>query len=181
MIALRERVDRDGFAFVAADDIRLQLDDCGALSDWPRFAASWNDLQLDIYLPDGHRYRRRRHATLSARAGEDKVTLEPRQPHYQTLDYNPLVGGIERWFEPMHVEIVSGPTMQCVLAFSCGLFGGLRPNTNSEDRVPSVSHRGALRRARTADTRGRASRRRGLCAGASDQAREHQKRHDYRA
>jgi hypothetical protein len=126
-IALRDRVEREGFAFVAAADMRPLLSNCGGLSDWQRFAESWNDLQLDTYLPDGHRYRRRRHATLSARAGEDKVTLEPHQPHYQSIDYNPLVGGIERWFEPMHAEIIEGPTMQCVLAFCCGLFGALRP------------------------------------------------------
>ena len=81
--ALRVRVDREGFAFVAADTMRPLLDACGALSDWAGFAESWNDLQLDTYLPDGHRYRRRRHATLSSRAGEDKVTIEPHQPHYQ--------------------------------------------------------------------------------------------------
>jgi hypothetical protein len=130
MNALRERVDRDGFAFVAADDMRLLLDDCGALSDWMRFAESWNDLQLDTYLPDGHRYRRRRHATLSAHGGEVKVTLEPHQPHYQSVKYNPLVGGIERWFEPMQAEVVNGPTMQSVLAFCCRLFDALRPNVD---------------------------------------------------
>ena len=130
MITLRERVDRDGFAFVAADAMRPLLDGCGVLSDWARFADSWNDLQLDTYLPDGHRYRRRRHATLSARAGEVKVTLEAHQPHYQSIDYNPLVGGIERWFEPMHADVVAGPTMQCILAFCSRLFGALRPSTN---------------------------------------------------
>ncbi len=110
--------------------MRLLLDDCGALSDWMRFAESWNDLQLDTYLPDGHRYRRRRHATLSARGGEVKVTLEPHQPHYQSVKYNPLVGGIERWFEPMQAEVVNGPTMQSVLAFCCRLFDALRPNVD---------------------------------------------------
>ena len=69
---------------------RICARELGTLSDWARFAASWNDLQLDTYLPDGHRYRRRRHATMSARAGEAKVTLEPHQPHYQSIDYNPL-------------------------------------------------------------------------------------------
>ena len=128
MISLRERVDRDGFAFVAAADTRLLLDDCGELSDWARFAESWNDLHLDTYLPDGHRYRHRRHATLSARAGETKATLEPHQPHYQSVEYNPLVGGIERWFEPIHAEVLSSVTMQSILALCCRLFGALRPN-----------------------------------------------------
>lgn len=128
-IDLRDQVSQKGFAFVAAEAMRPLLGAPGSLSDWSRFAESWNDLQLDTYLPDGHRYRRRRHATLSARASEDTVTLEPHQPHYQSLDYNPLVGGIERWFEPMHAEIVAGPTMHSVLAFCCRLFGTLRPDT----------------------------------------------------
>ena len=102
------------------------LSSFSALADWPQFAASWNDLLLDTYLPDGHRYRRRRHATLSARSGDKHARLEPHQPHYQSVDYNPLVGGIERWFEPMHAEIISGATMQNVLAFCCELFGTLR-------------------------------------------------------
>jgi hypothetical protein len=125
--ALREQIDRDGFAFVAADDMRREL---GTLSDWARFAASWSDLQLDTYLPDGHRYRRRRHAAMSARAGEVGVTLEPHQPHYQSIDYNPLVGGIERWFEPIHGDVVNSAAMQNILAFCCRLFGALRPNTD---------------------------------------------------
>ena len=124
---LREQIDRDGFAFVAADDMRREL---GTLSDWARFAASWNDLQLDTYLPDGHRYRRRRHATMSARAGEVKATLEPHQPHFQSIDYNPLVGGIERWFEPIHADVVAGAAMQNILALCCRLFGALRPDTD---------------------------------------------------
>ncbi len=128
--ALRDRVENEGFAFVAGEVMRPLLGSPDSLSDWPRFVESWNDLQLDTYLPDGHRYRRRRHATLSARAGQDNVTLEPHRPHFQSLDYNPLAGGIERWFEPMHAEIVAGPTMQRVLVFCCRLFGALRPQTN---------------------------------------------------
>jgi hypothetical protein len=120
---LSDRVATEAFAFIAAEEIRPLIGAPDALSDWPRFVESWNDLQLDTYLPDGHRYRRRRHATLSSRAGEDKVTLEPHQAHYQSIDYNPLVGGIERWFEPMHADIVTGQTMQCVLGICCRLFG----------------------------------------------------------
>ncbi len=100
------------------------------LPDWNEFAASWDDLQLDTYLPDGHRYRRRRHAILSASAGSETCRLEPHGPHYQSLDYNPLVGGIRRWFEPIRAEIVTGQTMRQVFAFCCRLFGTLRPGTD---------------------------------------------------
>lgn len=129
LASLSKEVATKAFAFVAADAMRPLIRTTNA-SDWLRFADSWNDLQLDTYLPDGHRYRRRRHAMLSARAGEATVTVEPHQAHYQSTDYNSLVGGIERWFEPMHAEIVTGPTMQRVLAFCCRLFGELRPNTD---------------------------------------------------
>jgi hypothetical protein len=127
---LREQIVRDGFAFVAGDAMRGLLAAPGALSDWDAFAASWDDLPRDTHLPDGHRYRRRRHATLSARAGETAFRVEPHQPHYQGLEYNALVGGIERWFEPIRPEILAGPTFAAIAAFCLRLFGRLKPATD---------------------------------------------------
>ena len=124
---LREQIAREGFALVPATLMRPLLGPADALPDWPAFAASWNDLGLDTQLPGGHRYRWRRHATLSARPGAQQCTAEPHQPHYQSLDYNPLVGGIERWFEPIRPEILAGRTFQRVLGFCLRLFGGLIP------------------------------------------------------
>jgi hypothetical protein len=123
---LRATIEREGYALVPAAAMRPLLGPPDALSDWDRFAASWDDLPLDTHLPEGHRYRRRRHATLAARAGAATFTLAPHQPHYQSLDYNPLVGGIERWFEPIRPEIVAGATFRHVVGFCLGLFGGLR-------------------------------------------------------
>lgn len=130
LIPLRDRISGDGFAFTPAASMRPMLGAQGAPSDWDAFAASWSDLALDTQLPDGHRYRRRRHATLSARAGEDRWRLEPHRPHYQSLDYNPLVGGIERWFEPIHGAIVEGATFDHVLRFCLRLFGSMRPEAD---------------------------------------------------
>jgi hypothetical protein len=127
--ALRAELAQSGFAFVPAAPMRPLLESAGDLSDWPRFADSWNDLQLDAYLPNGHRYRRRRHATFSALAGEE-ARPEPHRPHFQSQEYNPLVGGIERWFEPISAQIVAGPTLRHVLAFGCRLFSALRPDTD---------------------------------------------------
>jgi hypothetical protein len=126
----REPIQRDGFAFLAAPAMAALLGAPGGLPDWARFAASWNDLPLDTHLPDGHRYRRRRHATLSARAGEAAFRVEPHQPHYQSLDYNPLVGGIERWFEPIRPEVVASAPFAAVARFCLALFGSLRPATD---------------------------------------------------
>lgn len=125
---LRERIAHDGFAFVPADAMRPLVGSPSGPRDWAAFAASWDDLPLDTQLPDGHRYRRRRHATLSAPAGEDVFRVEPHQPHYQSLEYNPLVGGIERWFEPMHPGTIAAPAFHSILGFCLRLFGALRPD-----------------------------------------------------
>jgi len=126
---LSREVEEGGFAFADAGAMRSMLEDAGSLSDWERFAASWNDLVLDEHLPEGHRYRRRRHATLSAAAGRDVFTLEPHQPHYQSLDYNPLVGGIERWFEPMQPAIAQGESFRTILTFCLRFFGAMQPRS----------------------------------------------------
>ena len=100
------------------------------------------------------------------------------QPHYQTLDYNTLNGGIERWFEPIdrrdrrrrhdahHPRILPR---------------AVRPARARDGalarRGPPVPHRGAARRARQADARGHASRRRRLRAGAAGRPPQHRQRH----
>jgi hypothetical protein len=129
-VPLRDEVAREGFALVGASRMRPLLGAPDELPDWDRFASSWNDLPLDTQLPEGHRYRRRRHATLSARAGESGWRLEPHQPHYQSLDYNPLVGGIERWFEPIAPEIVTGASFDRIVDFCLRLFAPMRPDVD---------------------------------------------------
>jgi hypothetical protein len=130
LVPLHRAIEANGFAFVPANELRPMFDRVDALVDWTRFAASWNDLRLDTYLPDGHRYRYRRHATFSRRTGDTACRLEPHRPHYQGIDYNPLVGGIDRWFEPIEADIAESPALTAILAFCCRLFGALRPGTD---------------------------------------------------
>jgi hypothetical protein len=128
MDALRQLTDRlrtDGYRFVPASDMHALLERTGPLTDWPAFGASWDDLGPDTYMADGGRYRKRRHAVFRVTA--DGIVRQPAQPHYQSRDYNPLNGGIERWFEPVKPAIGSGPTMTTVLAFCRTLFGRLTP------------------------------------------------------
>ncbi|WP_297512831.1 2OG-Fe dioxygenase family protein [uncultured Caulobacter sp.] len=88
--------------------------------DWTRFADSWNDLPLDGFMADGGRYRRRRFAAFSARPGQ--VVRKPHQPHWQSRDYNPLNGGVQRWFEPVTEAIADHPVTQGVIAAGLELF-----------------------------------------------------------
>lgn len=98
-----------------------------ALSDWPVFHDSWGDMPVDGYMADGGRYRRRRHATLSALPSSRCFQVQPHQPHYQKLDYNPLNGGIARHYEPIRPEVLAGPTLHTLITLGCELFGRLSP------------------------------------------------------
>jgi hypothetical protein len=127
---LRERLAADGWARLEAPAMTQLLAGPEALSDWRDFARSWDDLPLDTQLPEGHRYRRRRHATLSARAGQGGFRLEPHAAHYQAPEYNRLVGGIERWFEPIRPEVVRGASFGAIVRLCVRAFGALRPTAD---------------------------------------------------
>jgi hypothetical protein len=116
----------DGFAFLHGPEMRAILAAAGSLDDWQAFAASWSDLGLDTYMADGGRYRKRRHAAFGAVVGEP-IDRKPHQPHYQSRDYNPLHGGIERWFEPVRAEIGAGPCMTTILGTCRTAFERLAP------------------------------------------------------
>jgi hypothetical protein len=123
---LKESIEGHGYAFVHGSAMRELLEPCGLLADWPAFADSWNALELDTYMADGGRYRRRRHAVYAA-AAERAIERQAHQPHYQTLDYNPLHGGIARWFAPIGPEAGEGASLHTILAFCRTLFGTLAP------------------------------------------------------
>ena len=119
-------LDETGFAFVPAQAMQAALEAFG-FAGWETFAQSWNDLGLDMYMADGGRYRRRRHAAFAVSA--HAITRKPHQPHYQSRDYNPLNGGLERWFEPIPEAIAGHPALQAVLRLGHGVFDRLTPGT----------------------------------------------------
>lgn len=124
---LHASVEAGGFAFVEGAAMRDLLLPFGTLDDWAAFAASWERLELDTYMADGGRYRRRRHATFTATG--KVLARQAHQPHFQTVDYNPLNGGIARWFEPIEDAVAAGPSMTAVLGFCNSLFHDLAPAT----------------------------------------------------
>src|SRR5437763_16231 len=124
LASIADAVAGDGFAFVHAPEMRAVLKAAG-LRDWGSFAASWDDLGVDAYMADGGRYRRRRFACF--RAGADGIARKPHQPHYQSRDYNPLNGGVERWFEPVTDMATEHPALRAILATCRALFDRLTP------------------------------------------------------
>ena len=93
------------------------------VSDWDRFADSWNDLEVDTYMADGGRYRRRRHAVYEASAGARRAAIR-RTTRRSTTTRSMAASraGSSRWRRSG-----GGPTMRTILGFCPIFFGGLAP------------------------------------------------------
>jgi len=127
---LQAAIHRDAFFFVDGATMKPSLEQFGSLADWSAFADSWNDLAVYTYMADGGRYRRRRHAVFAADA-EGSIRRLEHQPHYQSTDYNPIHGGVARWFEPITEAVAEGASLQTIMKFCAGVFSGLAPATAS--------------------------------------------------
>lgn len=127
---LEAELIRQGFAFVEGGRMRGWLEAVGSLADWQAFSESWNDLHLDTYMADGGRYRRRRHAVFASRR-EGGIAVQPKQPHWQSRDYNPLNGGIARWFAPISPAVLEGNALRTVLHWFRHLCNDLLPHADA--------------------------------------------------
>jgi hypothetical protein len=100
-----------GYAVLGAHNVarwaHCSLDELNAL------CSDWHDMPPDLYLKDGGHYRRRRHSCFAYEAGV--LTQVPHRAHWQSLDYNALHGGMQRWFEPMRADTVAQPAWQQLL------------------------------------------------------------------
>ncbi|WP_454758737.1 2OG-Fe dioxygenase family protein [Caulobacter segnis] len=112
-------LSEEGFVRFEAEETRALIGPA-ATAAWASFADSWNDLPLDGFMADGGRYRRRRFAAFSA--SPQSVERKPHQPHWQSRDYNPLNGGVQRWFEPVTDAIADHPVTQGVVRAGLELF-----------------------------------------------------------
>src|SRR3984893_2387505 len=119
---LADTIERDGFAFVRAPEMGRLLKEAG-LADWEGFAASWGDLGVDAYMADGAPSRPT--GIVAFRAAPAGITRKPHQPHYQSRDYNPLNGGVERRFEPVSEAVAHHPAMTAILRPCHSLFDRL--------------------------------------------------------
>jgi hypothetical protein len=112
------RLREVGYARLLGADTLAVLDSPRA-ADWRVFADSWNHLGPDLYMADG-RYRRRRHAAFRVVGGI--AERKPHQPHYQSRDYNPLNGDVQRWFEPVDATIAASVVTQSIFRRCGALF-----------------------------------------------------------
>jgi hypothetical protein len=121
--ALVGRMRDRGYAVLDADAVARACDvDIAALD---ALVASWDALAPDRYLKDGGNYRRRRHSCFVVT--NDEVIQTPHRAHWQSLDYNALHGGMQRWFEPIEADVVAQPAWTRLLHGLARQFSELRP------------------------------------------------------
>jgi hypothetical protein len=92
------------------------------------FAESWNRLEVDRFMADGGRYRRRRHTSFNALPGRAPLRNLHR-PHFQATVHNTLNGGVDRWFAPVEDSVAHGPALEALLRLGTGVADELRPDT----------------------------------------------------
>jgi hypothetical protein len=116
-------IQHDGFAIATAASIAELTN--RSVTDLNNLGEHWQDLPRDPYLKDGGRYRFRRHASYTV-AGSD-LKMVPHRAHWQSLDYNALHGGIERWFEPITQSLANNLAWQAVIKNTAELLSSIKP------------------------------------------------------
>jgi len=102
---LNAAVVHKGYALLSAHSV-AQWVGCD-LSELLALSPDWDHMPPDNYLKDGGRYRRRRHSSFVFE--NNTLRQVPHRAHWQSVDYNALHGGMERWFEPMLAATVATP------------------------------------------------------------------------
>ena len=101
----------EGYALLRPRDVAT-LSGC-TLDELQALAPSWDHLELDNYLKDGGRYRRRRHSCFVDSG--DALTQTAHRAHWQPVEYNALHGGMHRLFEPVEDATIAQPAWQRLL------------------------------------------------------------------
>ncbi|MEN9538110.1 MAG: hypothetical protein RLZZ126_345 [Pseudomonadota bacterium] len=94
---LDAKLRNDGVVVLAAADVAKASS--APTAEMMALPSRWADLPPDNYLKDGGHYRRRRHSCYRIDGG--LMQAVPHRAHWQSLDYNALHGGMQRWFEPI--------------------------------------------------------------------------------
>ncbi|RDS82494.1 2OG-Fe dioxygenase family protein [Dyella psychrodurans] len=96
---------------------------------WNLLADSWNDLKQDEYMADGGTYRYRRYSEFQVDSTDRSVTVLPHVPYRQSREYNPLNGGIDRWYRAIREDIQKNSAFQDALLSCIDVLAPLQPRS----------------------------------------------------
>ncbi|SFC34220.1 2OG-Fe dioxygenase family protein [Massilia yuzhufengensis] len=123
---LTDVVRSEGYALLRPLDV-AHLAGC-TLDELQALVPSWDRLELDNYLKDGGRYRRRRHSCFVDDG--HGLAQTPHRAHWQPVEYNALHGGMHRLFEPIEPATIATPAWERLLRALGEVCSGVRgPHT----------------------------------------------------
>jgi hypothetical protein len=123
---LQQNLQQNGFALLQSKDFFVFTNT--KAEQWEELKPSWNDLEIDTYLKDGGKYRKRRHANIIVR--ESTLKEVPYRPHFQPTSYNALHGGMHRWFNECSKDFLNHPALEKLFIHLGQLFDELNSNNH---------------------------------------------------
>ena len=115
-----------GFARLRPEAARAALGEAASDAALTHLAASWDRLEVDGFMADGGRYRRRRIANFLALPGDTVHRRGLHRPHFQALAHNSVNGGVDRWFGAVEDAVAANPAL---LAFGRAAAAEVAPGT----------------------------------------------------
>ena len=125
--ALQAEIAERGFAMLPGARLAGLMGAAGSVDLVDDFAASWERLEVDSFMADGGRYRRRRIANFTASAGVPGHQRGEHRPHFQAVVHNTLNGGVDRWFAPVEDAVGASAPVQALLALGRDVADSVRP------------------------------------------------------
>lgn len=125
-----EEISNQGYTFIDSNTFQKIQEEHKFFNvceqDVTEFIDSWNDLDMDQFMSDKGKYRTRKHATFVINNSDRIVVKNNYIPHFQTVDYNPLNGGIARYFTEIDKKTIENPIFQNLLQFAYFTFSEIK-------------------------------------------------------
>lgn len=99
-------------------------------TDWGVFQNSWNNLCLDNYMGDNGKYRFRRYSVFYWDNKHQQLMLKSHEPHYQSLTYNTLNGGIPRHYEAFEQHVIDSKCFNVTMMFALDVINKLETGSD---------------------------------------------------
>lgn len=121
-LSLRQALRENGIVFVPGQDVMSQAD---IGPHFKKFAEIWSDLPADPYFKGSRPTRFRRHGQLLLDANANTLDWLPLRGYFQSVEYNPLFGGIVRHFASIEREETTERTLYSLIKMAANSVFGI--------------------------------------------------------
>ncbi|MFC3450495.1 2OG-Fe dioxygenase family protein [Amycolatopsis speibonae] len=130
LLSVADTLTRVGAAYIPGHLMRSTL----PVHSIERLMAHWDDLVMDVYLPQQATYRTRRYGRLLARYKADRTYSFEALPHnefQQSAEVVPLYGGRTRTFAPIAASILLSEPLLALVRADLGVIAAVESGTRT--------------------------------------------------